>query len=67
MALTSFHKNHVLLKKTKSKNTQTLAIENPVSDPRKSCFGLPGVREPPIENHCVKTTGFTLFFQPNSN
>jgi len=50
-ALASFRKPRLLWKKSRSKNMQTLTLENRISNPRKSCFGPPGVGEPPVGNH----------------
>jgi len=40
----------VPLTKRTSKITQTLTLENRISDLRKACFGPPVVREPPVWN-----------------
>jgi len=33
---------------------QTITFESRNLDPRQSCFGQPGVREPLVGNHCLK-------------
>jgi len=51
-ALATFHIFRFFSKST-SKNMQTLTLENRISDPWKSCLGPPGVREPPVRDHCT--------------